>query len=333
MAGPRLFDRVKETTTTTGTGTITLAGAVSQFRSFTSVLSNGDTTLYAIVGQTGTEWEVGLGTFTTSGTTLARTTVLASSNSNAAVSFSSGTKDVFITIPADFAAQFLHPANTVANLAAFQAGRILFPSDGFALLRDTGSALAPWGPLFPLTLPDETGYSWVNQGSTTKTVTQGGIALVSGNTGGALRLRVKTAPGTPYTYTVGMLGIGVGDQTDEYGACWRESSSGKIVVAGVSSHVPAATGTLNVYKWTNETTFSASYSTAVYPKDVGGPLRFIRLADNGTNRIISLSADGQTWVAIHTAGRTDFMTANQVGFFIRSGSVSLATTVIHQAEG
>lgn len=92
-----LADRVKETTTTTGTGNITLAGAVSQFRAFSSVMANNDTTTYAIVGQTGTEWEVGFGTWQTGGT-LVRTTVYASSNAGAAVNFSAGTKDVFMTI-------------------------------------------------------------------------------------------------------------------------------------------------------------------------------------------------------------------------------------------
>lgn len=92
-------DRVKETSTTTGTGTFTLAGAVAGYQAF-SVIGNGNTTYYAIVGQTGTEWEVGLGTYTLSGTTLSRDTVLSSSNSNALVNFSAGTKDVFVTYPA-----------------------------------------------------------------------------------------------------------------------------------------------------------------------------------------------------------------------------------------
>jgi len=91
-------DRVQETTTTTGTGTITLAGAVSGFQSF-SVIGNGNTTYYAIVG--GTEWEVGLGTYTSSGTTLSRDTILESSNGGTAVNFSSGTKNVFVTYPAE----------------------------------------------------------------------------------------------------------------------------------------------------------------------------------------------------------------------------------------
>lgn len=94
-----LKDRVKETTTTTGTGTVTLAGAVAGFDAF-SVVGDGNTTYYAIVAQTPGEWEVGIGTYTSSGTTLSRDTVLASSNSGAAVNFSAGTKDVFVTYPA-----------------------------------------------------------------------------------------------------------------------------------------------------------------------------------------------------------------------------------------
>jgi hypothetical protein len=94
-----LPDRVKETTTTTGTGTITLAGAVTGFQSFSAV-GNANTTYYCIASQTNSEWEVGIGTYTASGTTLSRTTILASSNAGSAVNFSAGTKDVFVTYPA-----------------------------------------------------------------------------------------------------------------------------------------------------------------------------------------------------------------------------------------
>ena len=93
-----LADRVKETTTTTGTGTVTLLGASTGFQSFAAV-GNANTTYYTIAAQTGTEWEVGIGTYTSSGTTLARTTVLSSSNSGSPVNFSAGTKDVFVTYP------------------------------------------------------------------------------------------------------------------------------------------------------------------------------------------------------------------------------------------
>ena len=97
-------DRVKETTTTTGTGTVTLLGAATGFQSFAAV-GDTNTTYYTIAAQTGTEWEVGIGTYATSGTTLARTTVLSNSSATqpSALNFSAGTKDVFVTYPAELA--------------------------------------------------------------------------------------------------------------------------------------------------------------------------------------------------------------------------------------
>jgi hypothetical protein len=93
-------DRVREITSTTGTGTITLTAAVVGFQSF-SVIGDGNQTYYTIVDAATGAFEVGIGTYTASGTTLSRDTVLESSNANALVSFSSGTKDVFVTYPAD----------------------------------------------------------------------------------------------------------------------------------------------------------------------------------------------------------------------------------------
>lgn len=91
-------DRVKETTTTTGTGTLTLAGAAAGFQSFTSGVATGS--LVTFCTENGTDWEVAEGIFTASGTTLTRATILASSNSGAAVSWSAGTKNVFLTLAA-----------------------------------------------------------------------------------------------------------------------------------------------------------------------------------------------------------------------------------------
>ena len=94
-------DRVKETTATTGTGTVTLAGAVTHFESFNSGIGNGSVTYYCIVHEDTAydEWEVGVGTYTHSGTTLTRSAI-SSSNSDSEVSFTAGTKSVFITMPA-----------------------------------------------------------------------------------------------------------------------------------------------------------------------------------------------------------------------------------------
>jgi hypothetical protein len=94
-------DRVKETTATTGTGTITLAGAVEDFETFTAGIGDGNTTYYCIFHESDSynEWEVGYGVFTASGTTLTRTAIT-SSNGDALESFSAGTKSVFCTLPA-----------------------------------------------------------------------------------------------------------------------------------------------------------------------------------------------------------------------------------------
>jgi hypothetical protein len=95
-----LKDRVKETSLTTGTGDITLAGATGAFQPF-SVIGDGNTTYYAVAGQTTSEWEVGIGTYTLSTNTLSRDTVLASSSSGTLVNFSAGTKDIFVTYPSE----------------------------------------------------------------------------------------------------------------------------------------------------------------------------------------------------------------------------------------
>ena len=99
-----IANRVKETTTTAGTGTVTLLGASTGFQSFAAI-GNANTTYYTIASQTGNEWEVGIGTYATSGTTLARTTVLSNSSGTqpSALNFAAGTKDVFVTYPSEYA--------------------------------------------------------------------------------------------------------------------------------------------------------------------------------------------------------------------------------------
>ena len=120
-----LKDRVKETSTTTGTGTLTLGGAAAGFQSF-SVIGDGNTTYYAIVDSATGDWEVGLGTYTSSGTTLARSVVLESSNSGSAVNFSSNAKDVFVTYPAERAVVggmgYIENAATVTSSSTINAG-------------------------------------------------------------------------------------------------------------------------------------------------------------------------------------------------------------------
>lgn len=110
-----LKDRVKETSTTAGTGTLTLAGATAGYQSFAAV-GNGNTTYYAIVDPIANDWEVGIGTYTSSGTTLSRTTVLSSSAGGGLVTFAANSKDVFCTYPSEKAV-YLDAADVVAQLS------------------------------------------------------------------------------------------------------------------------------------------------------------------------------------------------------------------------
>ena len=110
-----LKDRVKETTTTTGTGTVTLAGAAAGFQSFAAV-GDGNQTFYAIADATSGDWEVGIGTYTSSGTTLSRTTVVSSSNAGSLVNFGAGSKDVFVTYPSSRAVYLDAAGSAVTTL-------------------------------------------------------------------------------------------------------------------------------------------------------------------------------------------------------------------------
>lgn len=157
-------DRVKETTTTVGTGALTFVGPVVGFRTFASVMAAADTCFYTIVG--GAEWEAGLGTLT--GGTLVRTTVLSSSNAGAAVALSAGTKEVFITLPAARAVTLdnelaVHlpgivtepstpSANTLALYAKPYAGRMILKIKGPSGL-DVPLQAALWGNNITLWTP------------------------------------------------------------------------------------------------------------------------------------------------------------------------------------
>lgn len=114
-----LADRVRETSATTGTGTLTLTGALYGYQSFAAI-GDGNATYYTIYDQTSGAWEVGIGTYTASGTTLSRTTVLSSSNAGALVPFGAGTKDVFVTYPSERSV-YRDTANTYTVQQAFDA--------------------------------------------------------------------------------------------------------------------------------------------------------------------------------------------------------------------
>ncbi len=187
-------------------------------------------------------------------------------------------------------------------------------TDSFYVSRYSGSAWVPWGPIFPCVEPSLASITtWVNQGGATVTTTNGGIFLLGpAGAGVNLRCRVKAAPSTPYTITAMILPHLMAVNFMGCGLLFRDSASGKM--ASIALVNTAAGWTVDVNKWTDATTFSAQYVSGVL-QTMLSPV-FLRIADNGTNRISSLSNDGINWRVVHTVGRTDFLTANQVGFFV-----------------
>jgi hypothetical protein len=208
-----LADRVRQTTTTTGQGTITLNGTVTGFQSF-SAIGNANTTYYAIVGQNSSEWEVGIGTYTLSGTTLSRDTVLSSSaGGTTKTTFSAGTKDVFVTYPAA-------KSVTTADVQTFDAsGTWTKPSIGQFV------RIQMWG-----------GGGGGSRGATTGVMGAGGG-------GGYFELTVPIASmGATSTITVGSAGVG---RITTTGVGTNGGNSSVTAVNGSTIYVSGGLGAIN----------------------------------------------------------------------------------------
>jgi hypothetical protein len=174
-----VFDRVQETTGTTGTGTITLAGAVSGFQSF-AVVGNGNTTYYCIIN--GSDWEVGLGTYSSTGPTLARTTVLSNSLGTTSPITLVGASNVFITYPAE-------KAVTVDGSGDVTLPGSLNVENGLLFTQDIrGSATIPAGSGNQVTLA-------AGSGARLSSLTDGIVTIQTGTTGSVDKLFTFDANG------------------------------------------------------------------------------------------------------------------------------------------
>lgn len=196
--------------------------------------------------------------------------------------------------------------------ASPSAGDLWLPTDSFYIYRYSGSLWVPWGPIFPMTPPVSGDFSWVNQGSSSVTTTNGGIYLVGPPSASvSMRARVKTAPATPYTITAGfMSALGF---SQRIGIGFRNAGDGKMSTLEVLNG-----NTYTASNWNSETSFNGALvgaTAAAVPTVV-----WLRIQDDGTNRIYSISVDGQNFVVFYTIGRTNFMTADQVLFMVHDTS-------------
>ena len=171
------------------------------------------------------------------------------------------------------------------------------------------------GPVYALTAPVDGDFAWINQEGATITSSNGALFLQGPTAPGTdLRVRKKAAPATPYTITAAFIPSVIGTFTMFAGLCWRQSSDGKLVVFVVQQ-----TGLYNVVKYNSPTAISAGYASAAQGIEgsVSGVV-WLRIADDGVNRICSYSRDGANFLPYHTVGRTDFMTADEVGFVVNT---------------
>jgi len=190
-------DRVKETTTTTGTGTITLLGAVSGYQAF-SVIGDTNTTYYAIVDSAAGTWEVGIGTYTASGTLLSRDTILESSSGGSAISFAAGTKDVFCTYPAE---RSMYVDGTTITPATAATLPVVSGGTGAATLTANNVLLGNGTSALQVVAPGTTGNVLTSNGTTwTSSAAPAGAAATPTALG---TIYGRTQSVTPFNTSVG----------------------------------------------------------------------------------------------------------------------------------
>jgi hypothetical protein len=306
-------DRVRETTTTTGTGTIDLAGAVTGFQGLVAGIGSGQVCAYCIAHQSASEWEVGYGTVTNaSPDTLSRTTITASSNSNAAVSFSAGTKDVFATWPATSARHLL-------NQPEVQPGTPNALNDEF----DDGPGMS--GAVNGLV-----GWTWRNQGSSTATFANGCILVTCPANGAAtnvLRGIERTVSGA-FNIRAKISSFNPDADFSETGLWVIDNANGDIITWGSTR---SAGDSLAVNRWTNVTTFAANPFTVTTPYATLQSWHWLEIESDATTLFFRFSLTGipGTFRTLHSETLATFIgTVTRVGLFANAALASTPVSAV-----
>lgn len=202
---------------------------------------------------------------------------------------------------------------------AGQAGRVYIPTTGY-VARDNG-ILWESMPMWRLTPPVIGDFAWVNQGTSTVTDVKGVVVLEpqSVASGESLRMLVKAAPTPPYTITLAFYGLSGPNNTatgTQYGFCWRDSATGKVITWGPGTQGAAYPTKLYHTRWASPTSVTTQVAN-YYPTPIS-PF-WLRMSDDGTNRTAQISGDGFRFENIVAPeGRTTHITPDQVGIFANS---------------
>lgn len=211
--------------------------------------------------------------------------------------------------------------------AAGNAGDLFLPTDGFHIERDTGAAWQSWGPIFPMVPPVDASFAWVNQGGASVAASNGGVFLAApASASNSWRIRKMAAPATPYVVTAAIRPMMRVGNNQRVGILFRESGTSELSIFYIN--LSTTQEQLLVDNWTNETTFSATVASTTTIRGLSNALVFLRIEDNGTNRVYSFSYDGQNFQQVFSVTRTTFLTADEIGFGLSdNSSVVIAMTV------
>jgi hypothetical protein len=211
---------------------------------------------------------------------------------------------------------------TFANLPAATAGvvRYDFTDSPYSHAISDGTG---WHYFYPgfgeVERPILGDFTWVNQGSATADATDGAVTIEApAVSGDSLRALVQSVPATPWTLTMGFMSLTTEALYQHLGGCYRESGTGKILAVDFRLAYQ-----LGIIRYTDATTFGGSneVSDISIRAAQNAPL-FLRLSDDGTNRVTSRSTDGRHWTVIGTISRTNFLTADQVGFYVNAANAT-----------